>query len=85
MTSSTLIVLLFALALVWYMWNRIRPTLQHLDDADLDDFLANRLGERKLKHVREHLLSCEACKEKLDNETRKAHKMKPERLLKRRF
>ncbi len=85
MSTSTLMVITFALAVVWYMWRRIKPNLTCLDDEDIDDFLANRLSEKERKQVREHLLRCPACKLRLDEMTKQAQKMKPERLLKRRF
>jgi hypothetical protein len=85
MNTSVLVVVLFALCLIYYMWRRIQPSLTHLDDGEMDDFLANRLNETALKHAREHLLRCDECKEKLDEHTRKVQKMKPDRLLKRRF
>ncbi|MEL7220705.1 MAG: hypothetical protein AAGJ93_05255 [Bacteroidota bacterium] len=85
MTTSNIIVLGFALAIVWWIWRGIRPNLQHLSDDDLNDFLANRTTGKSLKHTREHLLRCEECKERLDELTSVAQKMKPERWLKRRF
>ena len=36
MSTSTLVVITFALALVWYMWRRIKGNLEHLDDEDID-------------------------------------------------
>ena len=85
MSTSTLVVITFALALVWYMWRRIKGNLEHLDDEDIDDFLANRLSEGDRKKAREHLLRCPACKLRFDEMTKESQKMKPERWLKRRF
>ncbi|MEL6658220.1 MAG: zf-HC2 domain-containing protein [Bacteroidota bacterium] len=85
MSTSTLMVITFALSIVWYMWRRIKNNLTCLDDEDIDDFLSNRLSEKEQKQVREHLLRCSACKMRFDEMTKQAQKMKPERLLKRRF
>jgi ABC-type nickel/cobalt efflux system permease component RcnA len=85
MSKSAAIVAFFALALVWYMWRYIKRSLQHLDDDDLRDFLENRMSARELKHTREHLLSCEECKARLDELSGEAHKPAPDRWLKRRF
>lgn len=84
-TSGNIIVLGFALAIIWRIWRGIKPNLQHLADEELDDFLANRMTGKTLKYAREHLLRCEECKERLDELTSVAQKMKPERWLKRRF
>ena len=85
MSTSEIIVLGFALGIVWWIWRGIKPNLQHLSDADLDDFLSNRMAGKKLKHTREHLLRCEECKERMDELSGSSQKMKPERWLKRRF
>jgi hypothetical protein len=83
--TGNIIVLGFALAIVWWIWRGIKPNLRHLTDAELDDFLANRMGGNRLKHTREHLLRCDECKSRLDEMTSISQKMKPERWLKRRF
>lgn len=85
MTTGALIVCTFALALFWMFWRSIRSSLACLEDQEIEDFLAERLGPSDLKRVREHLLQCDECKERLDEMTRQAQKRKPDRLLKRRF
>lgn len=85
MDINSIIVLGFALAIIWFIWRGIKPNLRHLDDNDLNDFLANRMGGQELKYTREHLLRCEECKQRMDELTSETQKMKPERWLKRRF
>ena len=85
MSTSTLMVITFALSIVWYMWRRIKNNLTCLDDEDIDDFLSNRLSEKEQKQVRELLLRCSECKMLFDEMTKQAQKITPERLLKRRF
>ena len=85
MGTEALSVVIFALSIMWFMWSRIKQNLDHLDDDDINDFLANRMGEGERRIAREHLLRCPACKLRLDELTKKAQKVKPERLLKRRF
>lgn len=85
MSTEALIVVVFALSVIWFMWRQIKGTLQHLDDDDLDNFLSNRMGEKELKRTREHLLQCESCKLRLDEMTKYSQKIKPDRWLKRRF
>lgn len=85
MSTSALGVVVFALGIIWFMWRRIKGNLEHLDDEDIKDFLEKRLSEKELKQVREHLLRCPACKLRLDELSKQAHKTKPDRWLKRRF
>jgi len=85
MSSEALIVVTFALSVLWFMWRQIKGNLVHLDDDDLDNFLSNRMGEKELKRAREHLLRCDSCKLRLDEMTKKSQKIKPDRWLKRRF
>jgi hypothetical protein len=85
MSTGALIVVVFALSVLWFMWRQIKGNLVHLDEEDLDNFLSNRMGEKELKRTREHLLRCESCKLRLDEMTKKAQKIKPDRWLKRRF
>ncbi|MEZ4987229.1 MAG: hypothetical protein R2795_19670 [Saprospiraceae bacterium] len=85
MMKFTSFLLFFGLALVWWMWKRIRQQLEHLDDETIRDFLANRLEGQDLKNAREHLLYCDECKMRMDELTSETHKRKPERYLKRRF
>lgn len=85
MSSGALIVVVFALAVFWFMWRQIKENLVHLEDDDLDDFLSKRMGEKALKRTREHLLRCASCKLRLDEMTKKTQKVKPDRWLKRRF
>jgi uncharacterized protein YlaI len=85
MSKGALIVVVFALAIFWYIWRQIKQNLVHLDDQDINDFLAKRMEGKDLKNAREHLLRCPACKLRFDELTKQAQKAKPERLLKRRF
>ena len=85
MSRGALIVVVFALAVFWFMWRQIKENLVHLEDDDLDDFLSKRMGEKELKRTREHLLRCASCKLRLDEMTKKTQKVKPDRWLKRRF
>lgn len=85
MDLSILLVASFGLALVWFMWRAMKGNTKHLTEDELSDFLSNRMEGRKLKHTREHLLSCDECKTLLDELTEFSHKPKPDRLLKRRF
>lgn len=85
MSTSALGVVFFALGLIWFMWRRIKGNLDHLEDEDIEDFLSKRLSEKEQKQVREHLLRCPACKLRMDELTKKAQKVKPDRWLKRRF
>lgn len=85
MTVGFLALALLLLAAVWRMWKHISRQYQHLDDADLEDFLGQRLEGNDLKIAREHLLYCEDCKARLDELTSESVKMKPGRWLKRRF
>lgn len=85
MKSELLLLSLFALMLAWTMWRWIKGNLKHLSEQDIDDFLANRMGEKELKHTREHLLQCDECKDLLDEISKIPQKHKPDRLLKRRF
>lgn len=85
MTSSALYLVFFAMGIIWLMWRRIKLNLDHLDDDDIDDFLSKRLHGKALKQAREHLLRCPACKLRLDELTKEAQKVKPDRWLKRRF
>lgn len=85
MKSELLILALFAMGMIWVMWRWIKGSLQHLSEQEIDDFLANRMGGKELKHAREHLLQCDECKDLLDEISKIPQKHKPDRLLKRRF
>ena len=85
MSDTALYVIMTALSIIWFMWRRIKGNLDHLEDEDIQDFLAKRLSDKELKQVREHILRCPACKLRLDELSKEAHKMKPDRWLKRRF
>ncbi len=85
MTLEIQLLILFALGMLWYMWRRIKGSLQHLEDNEMRDFIQKRLGKNDLKRVREHLLSCEECKDRLDEIQKEPHRPSPDRFLKRRF
>ncbi|MEM1215711.1 MAG: zf-HC2 domain-containing protein [Bacteroidota bacterium] len=85
MSVSALLVMSFGLGICWLVWRNMREGMRHLDEQDIEDFLAGRLDERNLKRVREHLLVCEECRALLDEMSKKSQKHKPDRLLKRRF
>ena len=85
MTTEIQVLIFFAIGVLWYMWRRIKRSLQHLEDSELRDFIQNRLGKNDLKRVREHLLSCDQCKDRLDEIQKETHRPNPDRWLKRRF
>lgn len=85
MSTKVTMVVMFALALAYYMWRRIKGSLEHLEDEDIEEFLSKRLSDKEQKKVREHLLRCEECKLRMDELTKHAQKIKPDRWLKRRF
>lgn len=64
-----LLVLIVALAIVYYIGKEVVGAFRHLSDEDLADYWADRVKKNNIKAFRrmsEHLGSCDKCRDRLD-------------------
>lgn len=68
-TMGKIIVLVVALAIIYYIGKEVVGAFRHLSDEDLQDFWAGRTKKDDSKAYRrfsEHLGSCDRCRDRLD-------------------
>lgn len=64
-----MIVIIVAAFIIYYIGREVFASFRHLSDKELEDFWADRIRKESPKEHRrisEHLASCDACRNRLD-------------------
>ncbi len=66
---GNMIVIIIAACLIYYIGREVFASFRHLSDKELEDFWAGRVQKESPKahrRISEHLVSCDACRDRLD-------------------
>jgi len=66
---KNMIVIVVAAFIIYYIGREVLATFRHVSDQELEDFWAERIRKENPKahrRISEHLASCKACRDRLD-------------------